>query len=465
MAEVFNRNRFQGGTINSIKEEEKRAEAAIPQSGNYSGRAGFFNIEDGKNVFRIAPSHNTNEPAYRAKSTVILECEVSEIDNDGKETGKKEMKRKNIFIATQHSTTLQSDPILLYIEFVNKRATDEIQDKDERSKFLSPITGWRGKDKKWNWGIKPSVTYVCYVWNSKGELGRLELYPSILDDMKKVSVAQADDDAEIIPDIFTAPDEGYPLIIIKEKNDKDKMEYNVSCELPTKKESWDDFFKRTQLNDDQLIEFLTKETLAELYKDVYTTRDFSLALDGLQRFDKQYKFEIFENEEFLEKLTELKKLVPEYKSRDEKEVGEMIKEKPAETKSNKPAPASNTNVPAPTNNASPVSSTPVPAMKRIIKEYIAENYGADYSLPELSKEDLIVWYDLVQQGEELPFDLDQSEEKLEEQATQKVEKAYQDIAAKEVKKEEVKPEPKSVVNVPENDELAAQIAALRKRRG
>ena len=41
-------------------------------------------------------------------------------------------------------------------------------------------------------------------------------------------------------------------------------------------------------------------------------------------------------------------------------------------------------------------------MKKALKEYIAENYG-DETLPKLSKEDLLVWYNLSLESEELPF--------------------------------------------------------------
>lgn len=42
-------------------------------------------------------------------------------------------------------------------------------------------------------------------------------------------------------------------------------------------------------------------------------------------------------------------------------------------------------------------------MKRALKAYIGENYE-DKSLPTLSKEDLVKWFELCQQGEELPFE-------------------------------------------------------------
>jgi len=397
---ALDRNQFKGATLNSIKDEQSRAAQATP-GGNTFDRPGFHTIVDGKNWRRVAPSHDPKEPAYRAKSTVKLNVEVPKVDSEGKETGEKEMKMRNIFIATQHSLTMTEDPILTYIDFVKKRATDESKDKDARSKFLAPITGWRGTDKKWNWGITPMLAYVCYAWDEKGELGRQELRAKSLDDMKKVSIAQADDNAEIIPDIFTDPDEGYPLIITQEKNDKGKVEHIISCELLKKGESWAEFFDRNRLTDEQLTDFMSKESLADLYKDVYTTRDWNLAIDGLQRFDVQYKFGIFQNEEFIAKLEEIEATVPAYVPKNER-VADDDAVAAIQNYTPKTVVAAETAPPA-TAPEENTALTPL-AMKRFLKAFIAENYGADRTLPELSKDELLIWYNLAQGDNELPFD-------------------------------------------------------------
>ncbi|MFA5582751.1 MAG: hypothetical protein WDA09_00940, partial [Bacteriovoracaceae bacterium] len=249
---MLDRSKFKGNSFETLDKEKERAENALPKFGGGDGRAGFHQIKDGKNYRRIAPAHEPTDPAYRAKSTIWLECEVPEIDSDGKETGKVEIKNKSIFIATQHSD-LKADPALMYIEAVQRRANDEFTDKDERSKFMQPINGWRDRNGKWNWGIKPDIKFVCYAWDEDGKLGREELWPKWLDEMKRISVSRTPDTGEIIPDIFTDPDEGYPLNIFKTKNEKGKFDYNIDCELPnaTTRESWGDFFDRTRVSDEQ----------------------------------------------------------------------------------------------------------------------------------------------------------------------------------------------------------------------
>ena len=60
---------------------------------------------------------------------------------------------------------------------------------------------------------------------------------------------------------------------------------------------------------------------------------------------------------------------------------------------------------APVNEAPKVSPL---KMKKALKEYIAENYEGE-SLPKLSKEDLVTWYNLALAEEELPFSEDSGE--------------------------------------------------------
>ena len=50
----------------------------------------------------------------------------------------------------------------------------------------------------------------------------------------------------------------------------------------------------------------------------------------------------------------------------------------------------------------PKAATPI-RMKKFLKQYITENYGEDETLPKLSKEELVAWYDLAQDEQELPF--------------------------------------------------------------
>ena len=58
-------------------------------------------------------------------------------------------------------------------------------------------------------------------------------------------------------------------------------------------------------------------------------------------------------------------------------------------------------------------ATPI-KMKKFLKNYILENYGEDEALPKLSKEELVSWYDLAQNEEELPFPSSEVSEQVQE---------------------------------------------------
>lgn len=434
------RDKFKGAKLSTLKEVQKDAESNKKSFYEKDGRVGFLEVEDGRNVFRIMPSHPNDKigSPYLPCRRTMLECEV-EVYKDGEATGKTEVKNKYIFVATQHGG-LEKDPIELYIEYARKRAEDEFSEKADRQKFLAPITGWKSKDGKWNWGIIPSTSFVCYAVKN-GKLGRLELWESWVKEMDKLSISEDPDDVMQV-DPFSDPEEGAPLIITKEKNDKGKMEYIISKDEPsrTKRESWEDFFMRTRVSDEHLTELLEQKPLSEMYgKDVYTTRDFDLALDGLRRFDEKNKLNIFDNEEFLEELEKIQSKVPEPKDHNDdiKEAFNMKK---------------GPNNPPAKQVESEVEDDPefdLPMMKRTLKKFIAKEYGdeAVKSLPIDTKE-IVKWYKLYEEGEDLPVIMPEKKEPEKE-------------TLKEIPS--IKPKVESKGSIDEQD-LSDEIAKLRARR-
>ena len=221
--EKFDRSKFKGSKLSKLRETQKdAAEKDVNLLNDGDGRVGFHKIEEGRNEFRIMPPHNPEDPAYRPLRTSMLECEVP-VFEDGKETGKFEKKRRKVFIATQHGNKelrkLKKDPIELYIKYISEEAA-LIDGNDEKKKFLSPVRGWKGKDGKWNWGIVPSTSFVCYALKAS-IIGRLELWEAWTKEMDKITARIEEEEEEILDiDPFSDPDEGYPLVIEKDKNAK-----------------------------------------------------------------------------------------------------------------------------------------------------------------------------------------------------------------------------------------------------
>lgn len=389
------RNKFSGTKLSVINDIVKKAESNSTQIFRQDGsRVDFHKIEDGKNTFRIFPAHNwEKDPPYRAFRTVWLKCMLPEWV-DGKETNKLVEKNKKIFIATQHGNQ-EKDIIESYLEFV-KELSESYDSKEEREKFLAPVKGYTGKDKKWVSGIQPSTTYVCYAIKN-GMLGRLELWPKWRKEMERLVLSEDSDEAPIETDVFSDPNEGYPLIITKTKNDKGKYDYVIEKENLRRGENWDKFFERTKITDAQWAEWEKQESLTELYTDCYTTRDFELAMNGLQIFDKLYKYNIFENDEFQQLAKELKSKLrePEKKEESENKVGKSGTEDIDKAFDSE--------------NSKNVEDWPKFKCKKFLKNYVVANYDGEDQEPylqeieKLDMKDLHVWCELAVKEEELPY--------------------------------------------------------------
>jgi hypothetical protein len=386
---AFDRSKFKAAPISAIENQEAKARKAS-KSFNQGGRVSYHKVESGENWFRIAPAHNSADSPYVPARTSFLQCEV-DVYADGEPTGEKEVKAKSVFIATQHHDKITKDPIETYIDYVYKRANEEFQDKEDRQKFLYPITGAKIKGK-WTSGIKPSTNWNAYAWDKAGTLGRLQLYDNWMKELREVSARESSDEVVSV-DIFSDPDEGFPLLIEKTK-EKDKWKYTIVNESLKKGEGWDDFFKRNRVSDAQLLELTEQKSLKELLVNVYSMRDFDLALDGLKRFDDKEKYGIFENDDFLNEIEEIHAQIEalnESKGDGESKTSSKKNESKEENE-----------------DVSPIK------MKKFLKDYIEDNYGEDFDLPNMKGAELKEWYDLAKEGEELPFSEDNKDDERED---------------------------------------------------
>lgn len=386
----FDRSKYKKQvSIDEVDDDLKKAQATMknPAFGNQGGRASFYTVnKEGRYELRVLPSVKGEKP-YISRKVVKLPIECPIYDKDGKDTGKKEVRQKDVFTSDVHSDKMGGkDAVMIYIDFVYALAND-IQDSDEKKKFLAPITGYFNRQKQWVWGVSPNLNYVCYVY-VEDEIHRFDVRPQWWKKMKNISLERSNDNVINI-DIFSDCDEGYPLIINTTLNEKGKSQFDISCGLPdaSKRESWDDFFLRTRVPDNILQELEELPSLEDQYKDVFSRKDWDMQIEGLERFDKQNGFEIFQNDEFLNALEELEKLVP---GDDEvKQVAKIPSKKKEEPKQ--------TSTPT-------TSYPPLIKMKAELNDYIeAESEGTE-KLPNLSVTELRKWYDMMKEGMMLPFD-------------------------------------------------------------
>lgn len=424
----FDRSKYKKQvSIDEVDDDLKKAQATMknPAFGNQGGRASFYTVnKEGRYELRVLPSVKGEKP-YISRKVVKLPIECPIYDKDGKDTGKKEVRQKDVFTSDVHSDKMGGkDAVMIYIDFVYALAND-IQDSDEKKKFLAPITGYFNRQKQWVWGVSPNLNYVCYVY-VEDEIHRFDVRPQWWKKMKNISLERSNDNVINI-DIFSDCDEGYPLIINTTLNEKGKSQFDISCGLPdaSKRESWDDFFLRTRVPDNILQELEELPSLEDQYKDVFSRKDWDMQIEGLERFDKQNGFEIFQNDEFLNALEELEKLVPE--DDEVKQVAKISSKKKEEPKQ--------TSTPT-------TSYPPLIKMKAELNDYIEAEYEGTEKLPNLSVTELRKWYDMRKEGMMLPFDdyreseenddSNESEEKSpinEDRASSKTSQSVQDRLA------------------------------------
>jgi hypothetical protein len=424
----FDRSKYKKQvSIDEVDDDLKKAQATMknPAFGNQGGRASFYTVnKEGRYELRVLPSVKGEKP-YISRKVAKLPIECPIYDKDGKDTGKKEVRQKDVFTSDVHSDKMGGkDAVMIYIDFVYALAND-IQDSDEKKKFLAPITGYFNRQKQWVWGVSPNLNYVCYVY-VEDEIHRFDVRPQWWKKMKNISLERSNDNVINI-DIFSDCDEGYPLIINTTLNEKGKSQFDISCGLPdaSKRESWDDFFLRTRVPDNILQELEELPSLEDQYKDVFSRKDWDMQIEGLERFDKQNGFEIFQNDEFLNALEELEKLVPE--DDEVKQVAKIPSKKKEEPKQ--------TSTPT-------TSYPPLIKMKAELNDYIEAEYEGTEKLPNLSVTELRKWYDMMKEGMMLPFDdyreseenddSNESEEKSpinEDRASSKTSQSVQDRLA------------------------------------
>lgn len=405
----FDRSKFKKQSVEDLDSEVKQAEKTMRKGGK--SYTGFATVQKGKNTFRVAPSMGK---AYVACKMSKLRVEVPTYDENGNVTGK-EVKDKNIFCADVHGRNLLKgkDPIVLYCDYVRKKASEEYQDDTERRKYLNPIMGYK-KGNKFVWGINPTLAYVCYVYQGNKDFARLQLYGTWMNRIKEISVEQSDDDT-VSFDIFSQMEGAYPLVITMGEDDKGKKTYSLSAGIPKKGQSWDEFFEETAIPDEDMEYFLNEvPSLEEIYKDSYRTKDFEMALDGLKRFDEENNYDIFSDDEFLNEIEEMAAMLP-----DDSQSEEDKKTPFNEDEDKKPAPKKQVaKAPASEKAAKVASYPPFSKMKAFLSQYIDEEYPGMEIPSDLTITELREWYDLAQKGEALPFPEDEEEGAEQEYETE-----------------------------------------------
>ena len=247
----------------------------------------YLNLEDGKTLkIRIFPAHPGQENFYVAKKCYWLTVE----GNDG------EPRRTTVLDSVVHGGT-EKDLCAEFIKYAKKKWAKD----SEKMECFS------GQDS-----LSPQYTWLCYadkvVADEELRAKLWEFKKMVRDAMNKLAFSE-DEDEPIEVDPFTDPDEGLPIMVkYMKKPNKKKGENYYEVSFPKK-------VTARPLSDEEIEYFMGLKPLSEVIP-TYAMRDFERALEGLQNFDEEHDLEMFEDEDWLEIVEEVK---AQYDAEDDEE--------------------------------------------------------------------------------------------------------------------------------------------------
>ena len=251
----------------------------------------YLNLEDGKTVkIRIFPGHPGVQDFYIAKKCYWL----SFVGDDG------ETHRGTVLDSKVHGGT-KFDVVEEYVKWAKKKIGN---DADK----LEALVGNGPKSNSLN----PQYSWLCYADKINGDdqlrAKIWEFKKMVRDAMNKLAFSE-DEDEVIEVDPFTDPDEGLPIMVTYRKNpNKKKGENFYEVSFPKK-------VSARPLTDEEIEYFMTLKPLNEILSK-YGMKDFERALEGLQNFDEENEIGLFDDDDWIEHLEEIK---AQYDSDDSEE--------------------------------------------------------------------------------------------------------------------------------------------------
>ena len=275
------RSQFKATSIKALKNKIDKDDATMGVQNNE-----YLNLEDGKLLkIRIFPAHPHEENFYISKMCYWLPF----TNDDG------ESKRRTVLDSIAHGGT-EMDIVREYVRFAKSRYSDDA----EKMEALVG-TGMQSNS------LNPQYSWLCYADSVKEDT---ELKPKLWEFKKMVRdllnklACSEDEDEPIEVDPFTDPDDGLVLAVkyLKKPNKKKGENYYEVDFAKTgkKKEAYS-----RPLTDEELENFMKMRPLSEIIPR-YGMRDFEQALEGLQNFDEENGFDLFDDDEWLEIVEKVK---------------------------------------------------------------------------------------------------------------------------------------------------------------
>lgn len=267
------RSQLKATSLKKLQKQIDEDNAAIGANNNE-----YLNLEDGKTVkIRIFPAHPDEENFYVAKKCYWLTI----AGNDG------DPRRIQVLDSRLHGGT-KYDVVEEYVKYAKRFC------KGDAAK-IEAITGQRDS-------LNPSYSWLCYadtVREDEQLRARIwEMKKMVRDALNRMAFSEDEEEA-IEVDPYTDVDEGLPVLVTYRKNpNKKKGENFYEVAFPKK-------VKARPLTDEEIEYFMSLKPLGEILGS-YGLSDFERALEGLQNFDEEHEIGLFEDEDWLAHLEEIR---------------------------------------------------------------------------------------------------------------------------------------------------------------
>lgn len=317
------KDRFKPTKLENFQKEMDKGNQFINNQNNSQERADKVEVnkfDDGTHKFRILPAHEDTKSFAIPFVTVWVPAYTYDRDENGKVKQDKEgnyvkkKSKKPVFNARQHGSA-NRDIVEEYVKIAKEQLDNETDDQVKQQK-LDKLNHFKD-------GLiyKPDyVMYACEV--KKGEKSEpfvLQVTNGQMKKINKVAAMQDEDDEALETDPFTDPEIGRCLILQKDsnaQNNSDKYIFSIDTAIDKASQK----VKLYPLTEEELEKFDQFESLEERFgSSVYTKRDFSIALEGLQMYDEDNGFGVVQLQEFQEIAEELESQLPDQPSQDDSE--------------------------------------------------------------------------------------------------------------------------------------------------
>lgn len=297
------RSQLKATSLKKLQKQIDEDNAAIGANSNE-----YLNLEDGKTVkIRIFPAHPGEDNFYVAKKCYW----ITVAGNDG------DTRRTTVLDSRVHGGT-KYDVIEEYVKYAKRFCKGDAEK-------IEALTGQKDS-------LNPSYSWLCYadtVREDEQLRARLwEMKKMVRDALNRMAFSEDEEEA-IEVDPYTDVDEGLPVLVTYRKNpNKKKGENFYEVSFPKK-------VKARPLTDEEIEYFMSLKPLAEVL-GTYGLSDFERALEGLQNFDEEHEIGMFDDEDWLSHLEEIR---AQYDADDADEEEEEEKPKVKKTTAKKAAPA------------------------------------------------------------------------------------------------------------------------------